>query len=67
MQDPAKAVLGTTAGTDNTATGSLMKDGPFVMGTGVMKFTCNWMHIDLTFYTIFVPIIWFQPALASGS
>ena len=27
---------------------------------GVMKFTCNLMHIDLTFYTIFVPRIWFQ-------
>ncbi len=25
-----------------------------------MKFTCNLMHSDLTFYTIFIPIIWFQ-------
>jgi len=25
-----------------------------------MKFTCHLMHIDLSFYTIFVPRIWFQ-------
>ena len=28
--------------------------------SGVMKFTCNLMHIDLTFYNNFIPIIWFQ-------
>ena len=27
---------------------------------GVMKFTCNLRHIDLTFYTIFIPRVWFQ-------
>ena len=26
----------------------------------VVKFTCSLMQIDLTFYTIFVPKIWFQ-------
>ena len=27
---------------------------------GVMKFTCKLMHIDLTFYTIFIPRVWYQ-------
>ncbi len=60
MHHPEKSVLGTTAGTGNTATRILMKDGLYVMGTGVMKFTCNLMHIDLIFYTTFIPRIWFQ-------
>jgi hypothetical protein len=27
---------------------------------GVVKITCDLMHIDLAFYTFFVPRIWFQ-------